>query len=1028
MVWSDRLRRNRRGPKSGGVAGEGRGGGPDERPTPEQESRASAEGSASGHRDGGDRHGDDRDGPDWDGGWRRTAAPETTVARSSIAVSDGLRFRSGLASWQNPALGGELGHAVLPSAPVGLIHGVARPAMPSRTESRGGPLLLRVVRPEAEAEPDGVREPGDGAAPGHNAERGPRRSGTTVQRSEAPGAGTTARDATSVSPRSGNASIMGGGGSGTGADGGTGSVQPPADVPARGEVAEVAAVRPRRVRPSLVVARRPAMILRRVAAIRPPAPAVESTGPDTTQAAGSRTPVFRDTAPDTAATSPADREARHGANHPTDASDTERPPTVRPALGHPRRELPEGARLFMPRGEAGETGSGVPRADGGALPIVQRRTGSDVPTPFPTDAPEPVRHSRVARPTLPEPPRSAPQPAAAKPHAPSTSPAAPDRTRGEAGADTSSARPSAVPRFPGRDASPSRSHHRIGIGAPLTGLPPTAVSATEGTAPVLGGGRHAQSPTNIGGDRGSSATRESHIGAHPIPAPAPAPISSPAPSSVMLPMPVRGTETRSESGPSTPGLPAVQRVAEPPRTSPGGREPHVAPERGPFRQAGDATARTGSAGTSWATASGPPTAVARRIGATGRSAPTSGSGTHRDTPTRIARRSLPLLPARALVINTGSGEGFSAPIPTTGSHRPVVSATWRRNDDPVPAPTAPAPAIPTQTPVRRTTRARVDGGANAVPNPEAPARRRENPTPGPEVVSARRRGKMRKARIGPEPPRRFLPNRSRPAPVTPSTPLGAMFPTPPASPTAPAGSIDRGPALVADANGLRPSAAPTPTPTVQRTGNTRRVQAGSTPSVPPTAEQPPGPHRAATPSARPPLPVPVVRPHPPGSPRSGGAGVPTLPSPLPVTADIVRPPETGPAVYSGADPHPPPVRARRPTAAPPEVRPADTPPSLPDTAVVQRTPSLARRAAAVSGITGVPVTAVPARSPSPSTTGGTGTTGNRSTPEATSATKPATTPDIEDLARRLIEPVSRLLRADLRRGRERSGRPYDGRR
>ncbi|WP_439673987.1 hypothetical protein [Embleya sp. MST-111070] len=156
--------------------------------------------------------------------------------------------------------------------------------------------------------------------------------------------------------------------------------------------------------------------------------------------------------------------------------------------------------------------------------------------------------------------------------------------------------------------------------------------------------------------------------------------------------------------------------------------------------------------------------------------------------------------------------------------------------------------------------------------------------------------------------------------------------------------------------------------------------------------------------------------------------MPTLPSPLPVTADIVRPPETGPAVYSGADPHPPPVRARRPTAAPPEVRPADTPPSLPDTAVVQRTPSLARRAAAVSGITGVPVTAVPARSPSPSTTGGTGTTGNRSTPEATSATKPATTPDIEDLARRLIEPVSRLLRADLRRGRERSGRPYDGRR
>jgi syndecan 1 len=36
--------------------------------------------------------------------------------------------------------------------------------------------------------------------------------------------------------------------------------------------------------------------------------------------------------------------------------------------------------------------------------------------------------------------------------------------------------------------------------------------------------------------------------------------------------------------------------------------------------------------------------------------------------------------------------------------------------------------------------------------------------------------------------------------------------------------------------------------------------------------------------------------------------------------------------------------------------------------------------------------------------------------------------DLDDLARRLLEPVSRLLRTELRRGRERTGRPYDGRR
>ncbi|MET9572573.1 hypothetical protein ABZY34_26215, partial [Streptomyces virginiae] len=36
--------------------------------------------------------------------------------------------------------------------------------------------------------------------------------------------------------------------------------------------------------------------------------------------------------------------------------------------------------------------------------------------------------------------------------------------------------------------------------------------------------------------------------------------------------------------------------------------------------------------------------------------------------------------------------------------------------------------------------------------------------------------------------------------------------------------------------------------------------------------------------------------------------------------------------------------------------------------------------------------------------------------------------DLDDLARRLFDPVARLLRTELRRGRERAGRPFDGRR
>ncbi|MCE0445643.1 hypothetical protein LT493_13340 [Streptomyces tricolor] len=36
--------------------------------------------------------------------------------------------------------------------------------------------------------------------------------------------------------------------------------------------------------------------------------------------------------------------------------------------------------------------------------------------------------------------------------------------------------------------------------------------------------------------------------------------------------------------------------------------------------------------------------------------------------------------------------------------------------------------------------------------------------------------------------------------------------------------------------------------------------------------------------------------------------------------------------------------------------------------------------------------------------------------------------DLDDLARRLLDPVARLLRAELRRGRDCTGRPHDGRR
>ncbi|MFI6978908.1 hypothetical protein ACIBSV_09945 [Embleya sp. NPDC050154] len=100
-----------------------------------------------------------------------------------------------------------------------------------------------------------------------------------------------------------------------------------------------------------------------------------------------------------------------------------------------------------------------------------------------------------------------------------------------------------------------------------------------------------------------------------------------------------------------------------------------------------------------------------------------------------------------------------------------------------------------------------------------------------------------------------------------------------------------------------------------------------------------------------------------------------------------------------------------------------TPSPTPGTAPTPR--SLAERTAAEPGVTGIPVTTTPARSRTASAT--TTSTGTRASAEEAKP-KPLPTPDLEDLARRLVEPLSRLLRADLRRGRERAGRPYDNRR
>ncbi|MFF9349050.1 hypothetical protein [Streptomyces sp. NPDC014734] len=130
--------------------------------------------------------------------------------------------------------------------------------------------------------------------------------------------------------------------------------------------------------------------------------------------------------------------------------------------------------------------------------------------------------------------------------------------------------------------------------------------------------------------------------------------------------------------------------------------------------------------------------------------------------------------------------------------------------------------------------------------------------------------------------------------------------------------------------------------------------------------------------------------------------------------DSVGPVATGPADGNGVAPTGPQALSVRVPRPP---RPAPAPAAR--TGESDGTARTVQRAAARAGITGVPVRAAPVK---PSESPG------RAAPPAPAAAARVTAADIEELARRLLDPVSRLIRADMRRGRERAGRLYDGRR
>ncbi|WP_188273133.1 hypothetical protein [Streptomyces sp. CBMA152] len=150
------------------------------------------------------------------------------------------------------------------------------------------------------------------------------------------------------------------------------------------------------------------------------------------------------------------------------------------------------------------------------------------------------------------------------------------------------------------------------------------------------------------------------------------------------------------------------------------------------------------------------------------------------------------------------------------------------------------------------------------------------------------------------------------------------------------------------------------------------------------------------PRARAPHRTPVVRPAPPVSP-SATAPVQRLPISMAPPTTVPPPPDAA-APSPRAGTQPPLKAATRTTAA---------------SAPIQRAPEDSKPTDAPTPRSRIPV---PVKKTS------------SSAEQSTVPPQHGDGIDVEDLARRLIDPVARLLRADLRRGRERAGRLHDGRR
>ncbi|MER5891058.1 hypothetical protein ABT160_45215, partial [Streptomyces sp. NPDC001941] len=665
MAWRDRLRRRAAVPDGPGGAAQPAASGAD---APDVPRGSGGPGVPAG----------------WDGGWRRTSAPPLTVSRAPLGVSDGLAFRSTLASWRNPTFDQGLGHALLPSAPAGLVGGVTRPATTAPTHSGGGPLLLRAVRAGGEEGPEpapgssetvqrvvrpGPRKPS--AAGGAAAKTGPN-SRPSVTASDASGtdredaAGTSAPSrqspgpsrrtpAPAVSPDAPRTS-QGTPGTDDGAPAAPGASTPvvvsrSAEDPARGGDA------PRTrglsgAHTAAVLDTSPAAVQRAAtpgagSAVSPDAPRPRTSAP--------LTPVVRRVAvvPGTG-TPPVQRAAgapaAGGSGGGTSAgergsgSGRSRGGNSSPASGSSGADTSRGTRTSTGTGTRTGTGTGTGSTGSGAAndlrPAVRARTVGRPLTVARVAAQPPRRQVTVLKP--------AQAPAPVRQGTPDA-PAAPV-TRAPASA------PSASPSAPASgNASVQRAPGRAALGAPLSGLPSTATPL--GTEPT--------SPTT-------------------------APASSPNPS---LPVVQRQSETDTDASPRSSRTPAANDQAGSRRSEPRRSEPR--PET-PGRSAPQQAAPR------------PRTGLGAPMSALPSSAQVPGSRASRAVP--------PLSPAD---IQRALSEAQAAPRPAPGS----PAGPTPTPPTPASSPTPQAPLLggaPVPVPPPAAEASGPSGGGQAAPEPAPP--------------------------------------------------------------------------------------------------------------------------------------------------------------------------------------------------------------------------------------------------------------------------------------------------------------------